>query len=705
MELPLQCLLGPVAGLLSHRHKLPACHRCKMNYADLEIRILSREVEGYPVEITFSGEQEFPRGFLDPAVTGEFATVAEVEQGNLLFKRLFEDTALKTAWATAAGQNPNRRIRLRIDAGAPELHALPWEMLTENDIGTGTQRLAAAQATPFSRYLAGQWRAGRPVLERPLKLLVAVANPDDLGRYNLDPIDPDLETTIIREAAERIPADQLMVTILPTPVTLSAIETTLRQGGHHILHLVSHGRLTRRGHPILYLADDQNATEPVTAVQFGEMLDRLEPNLRLVVLGSCQSATQSPGDAFRGFAPGLIVHGVPAVLAMQDRVPVATARAFHRVFYEQLFQHGQVDLAANLARASLLTAGVSGAAVPALFMRLRNGVLFTSRGQILGERAESFWQILLDNIADGRCTPFLGPKVNLDLLPTTHEVAQSLAHKHNYPFRDTHNLPMVTQFIRTIDDYRMRRDVIQTMIAGFRRRMGLAADRRDRRRSLSEVISLSEWSEQVHRLTESPLHHQLAALELPLYLTTNYDNFMTLALAARGLPGRRETIGWRNDGGRHTGQTYFDLAPPPSPEKPVVLHLYGNDDDMQSMVLTEDDHLDYLAAISQDHEYLLPTSVNEALASTTLLFLGYDLNDLDFKVIMRGLLRNVDLQRWNMLHVAVQLEAETVDEDKQREVITYFQKYFGDLRIDVYWGSTRQFVTDLYTRWQASWHE
>jgi len=30
------------------------------HYADLEIRILALQDEGYPVEVTFSGEQEFP---------------------------------------------------------------------------------------------------------------------------------------------------------------------------------------------------------------------------------------------------------------------------------------------------------------------------------------------------------------------------------------------------------------------------------------------------------------------------------------------------------------------------------------------------------------------------------------------------------------------------------------------------------------------
>ena len=133
----------------------------------------------------------------------------------------------------------------------------------------------------------------------------------------------------------------------------------------------------------------------------------------------------------------------------------------------------------------------------------------------------------------------------------------------------------------------------------------------------------------------------------------------------------------------------------------MVLHLFGQDDDPLSLVLTEDDHLDYLARIARDYEYLLPTSINAALASTTLLFLGYRLEDLNLKVIMRGLLTNLDLEKWGMLHVAVQLETARTDAAQEQEVIRYFQKYFANARIDVYWGSSQQFMTDLYARWQG----
>jgi hypothetical protein len=61
------------------------------------------------------------------------------------------------------------------------------------------------------------------------------------------------------------------------------------------------------------------------------------------------------------------------------------------------------------------------------------------------------------------------------------------------------------------------------------------------------------------------------------------------------------------------------------------------------------------------------------------------------------------MERWGMLHVAVQIDAPTVDEAKNQEVVQFFQKYFSKSKIDVYWGSTPQFVADLYARWREEY--
>jgi hypothetical protein len=670
-----------------------------VDYADLEIRILKKDTAGYPVEITFNGELEFPRGVLSSELPALTAGAASGQEGVTLFHWLFSDDALKTAWANARGQRPQRRIRMRIDEGAPELHQIPWELL--RDIGEGgvPLDLAALEATPFSRYIAGSWIPGSPILKRPIRVLVAVANPSNIADFGLTAIDPDAEFKLLQDAVAGNSKIELVK--LEGPCTLGAIEAALKKG-IHILHFVGHGKYVDPT-SVLFLCDAEGKAQPVKDTEIAAMLGRQlidsgaqsDDKLRLVYLSSCQTATRNPSDAFRGLAPRLVAAGVPAVLAMQDLVPIKTATEFSKSFYGSLIEHGQVDRASNAARAAVMTARLPGAAIPVLFMRLRSGQLLGNRGLIVGSRGESFWETLLENIAEKECTPFLGSGVTADMLPRPEELSHQLAAKFSYPFPDHTSLPRVTQFIGTIDNRRLRKQLLAVLVEQFRKRMGLPPVKAGMPQALSQVIEAADWAKTSLDLFESEIHHQLADLDLPLYLTTNIDNFMVLALRAKTGKGRQEVVPWRDPSMQRR-----DLNPPFSPDDPVVLHLFGTDADLLSMVVTEDDHLDYMARISHDHEFFLPVSVNERLASTTLLFLGYRMEDLDLKIIMRGLLTHLDLQRWNMLHVAVQLESSQRDQAKEKEVIDYFQKYFSDARIDIYWGNTLQFMSDLSARWK-----
>lgn len=675
-----------------------------MIYEDLEIRILVKQPGGYPVEMTLNGAQQFPRVMLDPAFLPWNPSLSPEDDGERLFRWLFASEDLLAAWAEVRGQRPQRRIRLRIDADAPELHTLPWELLRDPGEGAVPIPLAAATATPFSRYLAGKWRPGMPILKRPIRILALIANPDNLQEFELAPVDVQQEFDLLKEALGDLDVD--LVPLQP-PCNLPALEETLRQG-FHILHIISHGRYNpEKGSAVLYLADEKNRVKLVYDHELAEMISRqladteqqMADKLRLVFLASCESAVRSPAEAFRGLAPQLVAAGVPAVLAMQDQVSVETARTFTRSFYRQLLAHGQVDLACNEARSTLLSARLPGQAIPVLFMRLLKGQLLGSRGRILGDRTEGFWTTLLQNIEEKWCTPFLGPGVTADLLPSPVELAQELAEEYNYPFPTTESLPRVAQFVATLDNRRLREQTIRKMAIGYRDRMGLKGDLADTRRKLSEIVADSNWSEQSRVRMESEIHHQLADLDLPLYLTTNLDNFMTLALESKGHAPRRLSVNWRNIASQSVQRPLAYLDPPPSQEEPVVLHLFGIDEDIRSLVLTEDDYLDYLTSISRDYKHLIPTKVDEALASTTLLFLGYRLQDLDLKVILRGLLTNQDQSGWDMPHVAVQIDSETVSQVDHEEATRYFQKYFANSKIDVYWGTTQQFVADLHSRW------
>jgi len=678
-------------------------HTSEKNLADLEIRIFQRQDEGYPVEMTLGGQQEFPRGYLAADILPWVSSSDPVADGQRLFETLLTDPALRSAWAEARGQAPQRRIRLRIDTAAAELHTLPWELLQE-----GPVMLSAQTDTPFSRYLPIALPWGGPVVERPVRVLVVISDPADIEtRFNLPPADVELERQTLESAFESVDAGDLQVDFLDPPATPERLEEQLRTGdGYHILHYLGHGAFSaKRGQAVLYMQDDDGNTRLLPDDELASMLARQGVQPRLVFLAACQSATRSTADAFQGLAPRLVSVGVPAVVAMQELVTVESVLKFSRTFYRRLLEHGQVDQAVNEARSSLLTAGRPDAAVPVLFMRLKSGQLWgaeaDARGQVLGvKNPRIFWKGLIKNIKNGKCTPIVGPRVRGRWIPTPSEIASRWADEYGYPYSDRHDLTQVIEYIAVSqgEDF-PRYELLDAMKHAFNERLP------DRLRPEVEYETLAELVEAVgwKALTAddpNEVHKVLASLNLPLYLTTNYDNFLAQALAAQGKRPSREICRWNELLDDLPSLFEDDPDYEPTPETPLVYHLFGNEEEPEAMVMTEDDHLDFLVQISAEMERI-PSYIWAALANSSLMFLGYSLNDWGFRVIMRGLVATRQRRR-RIKHIGVQLDPRDVSVIDVDAAQTFLQQYFQDAEINVFSGTLEQFMAELREWWEEA---
>ena len=134
-------------------------------YIDLEIRILKQYNDGYPVELTVEGGQQFQGEILLADLLPWQPGPSPAVDGQRLFNQLFSDSRLQRAWGQIRGQSSHRRVRLRIDATAPELHAIPWELLRDPDHEPSPQNLAADANTPFSP-IPGWTMGVRPTYRR-----------------------------------------------------------------------------------------------------------------------------------------------------------------------------------------------------------------------------------------------------------------------------------------------------------------------------------------------------------------------------------------------------------------------------------------------------------------------------------------------------------------------------------------------------------
>jgi hypothetical protein len=283
------------------------------------------------------------------------------------------------------------------------------------------------------------------------------------------------------------------------------------------------------------------------------------------------------------------------------------------------------------------------------------------------------WDQLILAIRRKRCTPFLGAGASAGSIPLGREIAERWAGRFNYPFPDRENLVRVAQYLSV-------------------------------QNAFFPKLLLSQEAETFRRPNfEDPSepHRLVADMDLPLYITTNYDDFLEKAMHVSAshlqrVP-HREICKWHESRKRHSGPLYDSFDP--TPERPLIFHLHGVFGNEASMVLTEDDYLDFLICISEVPE-LIPPRVEEAFASTTLLFLGYSLEDLNFRVLFRKLatyLRRAEGTR----HVSVQLapnpgsEGDAERADRQRQ---FLRDQLQFQRVKVYWGTCAQFAADLRSR-------
>jgi hypothetical protein len=290
-----------------------------------------------------------------------------------------------------------------------------------------------------------------------------------------------------------------------------------------------------------------------------------------------------------------------------------------------------------------------------------------------GKLEDKHWDTLLKRIDAGRCTPFLGAGACAGVLPLAADVAEQWAKQNDYPLEDCRDLARVAQF--------------------------MAVDR-DPVFPKEEIASLFKEKGVIPNFDDpGEPHGVLADLPLPIYITTNYDDFMVQALQSRNRNAVLELCQWNRYIKDMPSVFKSESVYMPSKERPLVFHLHGQLEAPQSLVLGEDDYLDFLVNISRDQQDLIPPPIYKALAYNSLLFIGYRLADWNFRVLFRGLISSVE-GSLQTLNIAVQLPPES-SEYEQEKAQNYLTEYFKHISVLVYWGTAGEFVQELRQRWNT----
>src|SRR5262249_7517977 len=243
-----------------------------------------------------------------------------------------------------------------------------------------------------------------------------------------------------------------------------------------------------------------------------------------------------------------------------------------------------------------------------------------------------------------------------------------------YPLSDPTNLPRVAQYIATVHDPPTAKREVQEQIE----------IRRD------EFIATEGKS--------FPDNYRiLANLKVPIYLTTNYDDFLTRALAAANRSPQVQVCRWYSELFDELND-YPEIKP--TVEEPFVFHLHGQLSTPNSLLVTEDDYIDFTVSLGQqDEDSVIPHQIRRVLATRALLFVGYSLEDWNFRVLMRQLMKQQKVQRTQKaLSLSIQLSDDQIPKAKRDEAEQFLADYLGTDKIYIYWGQAGPFLEELNKR-------
>jgi hypothetical protein len=253
------------------------------------------------------------------------------------------------------------------------------------------------------------------------------------------------------------------------------------------------------------------------------------------------------------------------------------------------------------------------------------------------------------------------------------ELSEKIAKEFEYPFDDTWNLAKVAQFaaIKKRDSFRVRKFVADYI----------------KNKKLPDFNNPAEP------------HKILAKLDLPIYITTNYDHLMYEALKSDGKKPVIEFCRW-NDLAQIQGKSsifdeekinHFDS------NNPLVYHIHGEINNPQSMVLTEDDYLNFIVKLYVDIDKLFPAEIKLAFVSSSIIFIGYSLSDWNLRIILRKIADS--MKSASRTHCSSQLTPTGIKIEDENKIKEYLKSYFeiiqGGVSLKLFWGTAADFCHGL----------
>ena len=287
---------------------------------------------------------------------------------------------------------------------------------------------------------------------------------------------------------------------------------------------------------------------------------------------------------------------------------------------------------------------------------------------VCGEWNDEDWDTLIDPIQTGKCILMLGPDAageetggrftplteilanNLAVTSQIKEMAETL----KVPI-DTSNLAQVSLYYEMMTKRRVRPKV--------------------------------EEFYRARQTQTSPFHETLAGLPFHLTITSTPDNMFFNALKANQNPVKNPTKEHYDFSGNRKD---FLTGGTGTANEPLVFYLYGAIENPSSLVLTENDFLDFLVKIASGNPPL-PSNILSELRDRekSFLFLGFGFRHWYLRILLHIL--QVEPKKYSSFAL------ERFDVDRLRNTIYFFSE--SDYKITICNGDLSSFAKGLRDRY------
>lgn len=650
-------------------------------------------------EDTMADEMLLTRGQVElDLVALRYRELDGIAYGQLLSDYFGADSAILAALTQVSEptDDPSEQIALRllIDPAATELHAIAWESLLNPTDGTP---LLVGERLRVIRAISSDEASlhSRDVLRTAVVFVSSVSDRVDGPR---EPHEAMTELEQKRAVFENIGIRAATFTHRGGAVADYSWLPT--EEYYDILYLI--GTVSMSGGDVWLGSNDPEREDAISSRTLSKILHDRPRRPRLVIVqafaadGGASPARRGSREALEALAVALVQAGVPAVLTLPAAMTRETVETTVATVMAQVQQHGMMDRALAIARYQLRER--SDWWQPTLYTCVEHGRIWYIPGFENNLEDSSRWAMVLKMVQAQHCVPILGPGL-LDLVVGPQRLlARRWAEKYGMPraMRRRGDLAEVAQYLRAKQGWDFPYSELLHYFAQQLRKQ-LAGDWHDSSLfpKVDGVMELMKLVNDKHRqmIPDDP-YVLLAALPLPVYITTNPDNLLASALHEANRHPEVVLCPWNEY--MEEPASIYDREPDyrPTPERPLVYHLFGHIKVPESVVLTEDDYARWFSFVIRERTRI-PPLILSALSSRMLIYLGFHSNDRSFETIFRWITGRSDaVRRRRYVHV-MQDEIEgalLLDWERGR----YDRKDWASIEyIQIYWGSMEDFVRDL----------